>query len=248
MVHNKNCDLVIIDLDDTLIDTSDVFWRARNSYIDLFKDKDIDLSSLVELFEKFDTINSNNYGHTPHRYKKTMYDTYIHLLKTNKIIPDENIRSQIEVCGNIILKDIPTLIDGALDLLEFISTNYKCILLTRGAEWLQKRKIEVNNLRRFFSDIIIVNTKNEKIYKDIAFQYNVVPNKCWVIGDSIKSDINPALISGMNAILYKYSHHEYFWIQEYNINPIGSFYLSMTLKDIINIIERPSLYSKVSSI
>jgi len=40
------------------------------------------------------------------------------------------------------------------------------------------------------------------------------PEDCIVIGDSIKSDINPAIECGIEVIHYEYKHKHYEWEQD----------------------------------
>ncbi len=58
------------------------------------------------------------------------------------------------------------------------------------------------------------------------------PEKTWIIGDSIKSDINPGVETGANCFLYVYHHHKYSWLQEYGCTPIGPFYKVKSLAEI----------------
>lgn len=238
---------VIVDLDDTLIDTSDVFWRARKCFVNLFHYSSLNDKTIIERFEKIDSENLSNYGHSPYRYRKSMLETYRYFKNDNLLNTFPFDIAQIEKCGEKIYKEIPKKIEGADLLLEFLSENFNCILLTRGAEWLQVKKINYYNWKKYFSEIIIVNSKNTETYKMILNKNNLLSD-FWVIGDSIKSDINPAISSGMSAILYKYNHPNYIWEQEYDTPPLGAFYISDTLLGVIDIIKKPENYLKVNFI
>ena len=82
----------------------------------------------------------------------------------------------------------------------------------------------------------------------ISEKYQTSSINTWVIGDSIKSEINPALNVGMKAILFKYRHSEYIWEQEYGSISIDSFYMVESLPEIIDIIKNPSIFEKKNSV
>lgn len=74
------------------------------------------------------------------------------------------------------------------------------------------------------------------------------PSDCWVIGDSIKSDINPAIELGIGPILYLYSHHTYFWRQEYGALARGEFYLAKSLSEVQAILSNPDKFKKINKL
>jgi putative hydrolase of the HAD superfamily len=57
-----------------------------------------------------------------------------------------------------------------------------------------------------------VAEKTESAYKEIVAKYEFEPQTTWMIGNSPKSDINPALAAGIHAILVP---HQMTWVLEY---------------------------------
>lgn len=100
---------------------------------------------------------------------------------------------------------------GAEDLLNFLQKQgHRLVLVTKGDEWVQNRKIEALNLHRWFSDIYIVEHKTPKAYLDIITSLQARDRRAHrkqcevastlVVGNSFSSDIKPALEIGMHAI------------------------------------------------
>lgn len=136
MSHNE---LLIFDLDDTLIDTSDVYWRARSAFVEKVVREGIDEKIVIKEFEKVDSINMKKYGFDPTRYEKSMLDTYKNLLGIKEHeLSDETI-SYIKSCGRLILEYPFKLIDGAKDILEWASKRYKVAVITRGEDFFKNR-------------------------------------------------------------------------------------------------------------
>lgn len=218
--------LIIFDLDDTLIDTSDLYWRVREEFIQFIDDSRYNKADFESIFEEMDTKNTVRFGLNPYRYELTMLEMY-DLLNPGKI--DGAITQKIKNMAGRILAEVPILIEGATDLLEWSKQNFTIALITRGASDIQKMKIKYYDLTKYFGEFIkIVDSKNEGVYLDFIASLGFSSNSTIIIGDSIKSEINPALKIGAVAIHYKYTHHSYHWIQEHNVRPVEKEYFEIT--------------------
>jgi putative hydrolase of the HAD superfamily len=105
-----------------------------------------------------------------------------------------------------IIRDVP-------ETLEYLSDRHSLMLVTKGAHAEQTGKIERSGLKRYFTAIEIVAEKDETIYRKIASQYALVPETTWMVGNSPKSDINPALSAGLNAVFVP---HGSTWVLEHD--------------------------------
>lgn len=87
------------------------------------------------------------------------------------------------------------MINGAKELLEYLFPKYKLTLILRGENELQFRKIKNNGLDKYFNETNtkVVAIKHSEIFKDFINNLSLNLENCIVIGDSIKSDINPAI-------------------------------------------------------
>ena len=241
-----NQTILIYDLDDTLVDTSEVYYFARKNFLNILKQQNFSIEQALDVFENIDTHNVEIYGHKPERYKISMLQTYETLCKKSHITKSEIITNAIDVCGNIKKKKMPELISDAEKLLKWGKKRYRQVLFTRGSESLQTQKIKYAGLSDFFDVIKIVEIKNTNVLCSFLKEIRANSQDCWIIGDSIKSDINPAIELGINCILYLYEHHSYFWQQEYGHEAKGEFYCVKKLLKIQDIIECPENFKKIS--
>ena len=93
----------------------------------------------------------------------------------------------------------PGLYEGVEETLDFlIQQNDSLVLLTKGDYNLQNKKIQINKLNRWFKEICIVHDKLPETFKELAEGYK--PKDIYSIGDTIDSEINPALKAGFKAI------------------------------------------------
>lgn len=232
---SQSVKLIIFDLDDTLVDTSDLYWKVREAFIQYVLNAKYTRQQLEDIFEEIDTRNTKKFGYIPQRYEYTMVDMCVEL----KLDINEEQKLFIQNNARRILNEVPVLIPGALELLDWAKGKFKMALMTRGIDEIQNRKIQKYNLSQYFGEAIeIVDSKDETKFIKLIERFGVMNEQTVVIGDSIKAEINPALNIGAKAIHYKYAHHTYKWLQEHVDSPINNKYFIVTkLSEVREIIE-----------
>jgi putative hydrolase of the HAD superfamily len=80
-------------------------------------------------------------------------------------------------------------------------------------------------LEPFFSTTAVVHEKAEETYRAIVQDRQLDPARTWMIGNSPRSDINPALAAGLNAVFIP---HEHTWrLEKEEIVPGGGRLLTL---------------------
>ena len=102
-------------------------------------------------------------------------------------------------------------IDGVADTLEYLSLRHDLTLFTKGHPEEQKLKIDRSGLGVFFGHTAIVKEKDAPAYTLLVEQRQMDPEHTWMIGNSPKSDVNPALEAGLNAVFVPHAHT---WVLE----------------------------------
>ena len=98
------------------------------------------------------------------------------------------------------------------ETLRHLSQRHRLILLTKGAVPEQSGKVERSGLKEYFAAIEIVAEKNPAAYASVVEKYDLAPDSTWMVGNSPKSDINPALAAGLHAVFVP---HGDTWILEH---------------------------------
>ena len=99
-------------------------------------------------------------------------------------------------------------IPGVPETLAYLVTRHDLVLFTKGHPEEQKLKIDRSGLGIYFGHLGIVKEKDVPAYRKLAGDLKVDPRRTWMVGNSPKSDINPALGAGLNAV---YVPHERTW-------------------------------------
>lgn len=96
----------------------------------------------------------------------------------------------------------PRVIDGVVPTLEALSDRrYRMVLLTRGIDHEQRHKLAQSGLSAFFSEIRVVGRKDVETYRVTAEELgDPAAMRLCMIGNSMRSDVGPALEAGWRAI------------------------------------------------
>ncbi len=116
-----------------------------------------------------------------------------------------------DVIGHIVaegkeLLHFPTTpLDGVVETLRVLreeqkENGYKMVVFTKGELQDQQNKLIRSGLQPYFDDVVIVSDKTEEEYRRLCRLFEVNPNEMVMIGNSLKSDIAPALAIGAHAI------------------------------------------------
>ena len=98
------------------------------------------------------------------------------------------------------------LLEGVIETLDYLSPRYSLVLLTKGDVEEQKLKVERSGIEELFRQVVIVQEKDVATYHRVAKELQVVPKQTWMVGNSPRSDINPALAAGLNAVYIPHPH------------------------------------------
>ncbi|CAM1334963.1 YjjG family noncanonical pyrimidine nucleotidase [Tenacibaculum aestuariivivum] len=97
------------------------------------------------------------------------------------------------------------LLEGAVDILEYLSKKYELHIITNGYEEIQKNKLIKSGIEKYFNKIITAESTGVKKPSSKVFEYalmraNTTPKNSVMIGDSYEADVLGALNLGMYAI------------------------------------------------
>ena len=192
---------IIFDLDDTLIKTSQLYNQSRKKFSSLMESSGFDKEEALEKLDEIDIENIRKYGFTKERYPHSLGRTYEYFSNKNnqKIIPE--LKKEIEEIGWQVYKQIPELVDGVYKVLNILSRKYFLILATLGDPEVQGMKLNLTGLKKYFSVIYVLRHKNAEEYNNILLYHKLDKKDTWIVGNSVRSDLNPGLQLGLNCIL-----------------------------------------------
>ena len=201
---------LLIDADDTLWENNVYFERAIASFISFLNHQEYSPDEVRQVLNDVERESIVTHGYGLHSFAHSLVRTF-ERLAVEPLTPalKETIHGfahTIPTHPMEIIRDVP-------ETLEYLSERHSLMLVTKGAHAEQTGKIERSGLKRYFAAIEIVAEKDETIYRKIASRYALAPETTWMVGNSPKSDINPALSAGLNAVFVP---HGSTWVLEHD--------------------------------
>jgi len=192
---------IIFDLDDTLIQTSKIYNQARTEFSAVMSELGFLENDILEKLDEIDIGHISQQGFTKERYPYSLIKTYHHYIKKTGKEVDLKMEKKIANIGWKVFRQTPELVKGAEEVLSYLRNNYILILATLGDPEIQNKKIFHSGLKPYFSAIYILNHKNDQEYLQILKEHELKKEETWLIGNSVRSDLNPGLRLGLNCIL-----------------------------------------------
>lgn len=200
----KDSKVVIFDLDDTLIPNARYYHQIKMYLFQLFTQifkTNILEKEFLQALDKIDLKKSNKHGLNRARFPLSVIELYILFCKKYKKRIFFYEIDAVFVLANTVFEIVDKLSPEAIAMLKTLkSEGYILYLLTSGDEIVQTYKLVKSEIWNYINkkNTIIVPYKNKDIYTTLFKKYKM--ENCVMVGNSRKSDVNPALESGMSAI------------------------------------------------
>ena len=200
---------LLIDADDTLWENNVYFERAIAAFISYLNHHTftpIQVRQTLNNVER-ETILAHGYGLTS--FTRSLVACYERL--SSEPVTEEN-REKIRGFSRSISNQEIQLLAGVKDTLALLASRHCLILMTKGNHAEQADKFSRSGLEKFFSAVEIVAEKDPPTYQRVIARRELAPHTSWMIGNSPRSDINPALAAGLHAI---HLFHKDTWVLEH---------------------------------
>ena len=201
-------DLVALDADDTLWHNEPMYTSARERFCALLSRYE-PAGIPDERLHLVEMRNLQHFGYGVKGFVLSMIETAIEL--TDGRLESADVRAIIGF-GHEMLAAPVTLLEGVRDAIENLAASFPLILITKGDLLHQETKLAGSGLGHLFSGIEIVSEKNADLYRSVMRRRGVEPSRFVMVGNSLRSDILPALEAGAHAV---YIPYEGTWIHEH---------------------------------
>jgi putative hydrolase of the HAD superfamily len=200
---------LLIDADDTLWENNIYFERAIASFISFLNHHEFSPQQVREVLNDVERECILTHGYGLHSFAHALVRTF-ERLSVHPVTPQA--QAQIKRFAHTISDHPIELLPEVPETLQHLAQRHRLILLTKGAIPEQTGKVERSGLKEYFAAVEIVAEKDSAAYAGIVGKYSLARAATWMVGNSPKSDINPALASGLHAVFVP---HGDTWILEH---------------------------------
>jgi putative hydrolase of the HAD superfamily len=199
---------LIVDADDTLWENNIYFERAFEEFVAFLDHSSLSPREVREVLDEIEEANARIHGYGSLNFARNLRQCYEHLVERE--VQEED-RKTVMGFAERILECPMEVIEGVPETLAYLSPRHDLTLFTKGHPEEQKLKIDRSGLGVFFAHTAIVKEKDAAAYLRLARERKMDPDRAWMVGNSPKSDINPALEAGLNAVFVPHAHT---WVLE----------------------------------
>jgi putative hydrolase of the HAD superfamily len=199
---------LIVDADDTLWENNIYFESAFDDFCDFLAHSTLSPVEVRAVLDEIETVNSKAHGYGTVNFARNLTECYHKLVERE--VRAEDLPRIMSFTEQILQHPIE-IIPGVEETLEYLSRRHSLTLFTKGDPEEQKLKLDRSGLGIYFGHTAIVKEKNARSYAALIHERALDAAHTWMIGNSPKSDVNPALEAGIHAVFVP---HERTWVLE----------------------------------
>jgi putative hydrolase of the HAD superfamily len=188
---------LIFDADDTLWENNIYFEDAFDRFCEFLNHSQLTPDQIRAALDEIEIVNNKIHGYGAKNFARNLAQCYRHLCERG--IAEEDVRRVMSFAEEI-LNSPMELMPGVEETLARLGQVHELTLFTKGHPEEQHSKIDRSGLRSYFDHCEVVKEKNAAAYQALANARGFNLTRTWMIGNSPKSDINPALKAGLRAV------------------------------------------------
>ncbi|NRF70104.1 HAD family hydrolase [Aquincola sp. S2] len=192
--------LIGLDADDTLWHNETLFRLTHQRFNELLAAY-ADAPQVEEHLAAVERRNLKVYGYGAKGFTLSMLETAVELSGGNA---PAGVLGEILAAGRELMTHPIDPLPGVRDALEQLAQRAPLLLITKGDLFHQESKLAASGLGDLFAGVEIVSEKTADTYRRAFRRHGTPPEEALMAGNSVRSDILPALEAGAHAALIPY--------------------------------------------
>ncbi len=202
---------LFIDADDTLWENNIFYEECFAEFAALMAEQGFDPEEAEQTADAVERERIPVVGYAVEEFARSLVIAYRKLCQRYDLPFDEEVAAAVREMGMMPAAYPIVLLDGVEETLEQLASRHRLLLLTKGDRAVQEDKLERSGLGRYFDEVHVVPEKDVRVFQDLLERHDLHPEQAWMVGNSPRSDINPAVEAGLGAV---YVPHPNTWTLE----------------------------------
>jgi putative hydrolase of the HAD superfamily len=194
---------LLIDADDTLWENNIYFERAITDFISFLNHRRYTPDEVRRVLYDVERENIQKHGYGMHSFAGALV---ICFEKLSEEPASPQLHETIKNIAFKIAEHPMEFLPSVPETLADLSRRHRLFMVTKGNFAEQTGKVERSGLKEYFTAIEVVAEKDAGTYRGVVEKFGLVPDITWMIGNSPRSDINPALEAGLHAVFVPHNN------------------------------------------
>ena len=147
-----------------------------------------------------DVANVERFGMSPKRFPTSCVEALEELGHNSAAAIPWDLRDAVWNAAESVFARAAPLVDGARAVLAELHQAYALALVTKGDADVQAKRIADSRLRDYFAVIDVVPHKDADTFRHVRATLSAEEIPCWSVGNSLSSDVLPAIRAGLGAV------------------------------------------------
>lgn len=208
MAARRRPAVIGLDADDTLWHNETLFRMTHERFNALLAPW-ADASALERTLETVERRNLGTYGYGAKGFTLSMLEA---ALEASAEQVPASVLAEILSAGRSLMRHPVEALPGVSQALPRLAALAPLVLITKGDMFHQESKLAASGLGRYFHGVEVVSEKTADTYRRVFERHGYKPEQALMAGNSIRSDVLPALDAGCAAVAIPYplvwSHEE----------------------------------------
>jgi putative hydrolase of the HAD superfamily len=205
---------LFVDADDTLWENNVYFEAVVHRYCELLEARGHSAEQSRSTLLDIERVRTKTHGYGVDNFRLSLRAACRFLLGETC---EEEVGCLDAACAGIRIQPM-ALLPGVGATLAALAARHRLVMLTKGDACDQHDKVERSGLAGWFAAVDVVKEKDPHAYELALARHGAEPGTSWMVGNSPKSDVVPALAAGLGAVFIP---HPATWVLELDPLPEG---------------------------
>lgn len=192
--------LVLVDADDTLWENNRYFTRVLEAWAAFMASCGVDTARAVTTLESCEDRNIPHTGYGAAPFVASLREAYFEL-RPDASRAEAGAFGDLAIWAEDAIRSHPIeLLSGVADALGEMAPHARLVVFTKGDDAEQRAKVERSGLAHLFHGVRVVPEKHAGVYAHECEQRRTAAHLAWMVGNSARSDVNPARRAGLRTV------------------------------------------------
>ncbi|MBS3783446.1 MAG: HAD hydrolase-like protein [Anaerolineae bacterium] len=191
---------LLIDADDTLWENNIFYEACLDDFATLMAEQGFDRDEAEQTADRVERERIPQVGYAVEEFARSLVIAYQRLCERHRRPFSDDVAATAMDIGRRPAEYPIELLEGVEKTLGRLSGRFRLHLLTKGDPAVQEDKLARSGLGEFFDEVHVVPEKDAAVFRRLIAQYDLQPERTWMVGNSPRSDINPAVEAGISAV------------------------------------------------